>query len=392
MNRRLAIVGLLLMTLIGLMRPAFAADFSDRQVILLKLFGQDPITAEMFTPTFLAQVSIEQLLAVFAKTRATIGPPLSIEPDGPSFIVHTATHQMRVDIGLDPDGRIAALLLHPAAQNFTTAEDVVRALDGLRGRVAYLVTRNGAPLYAKSPDDPMAVGSAFKLGVLAALADGIDAGLLHWDQVVKLAAGDVSLPSGTLQTMPVGSPMTLHTLAAFMIAQSDNTATDVLMSVVGRDKVAARLGVDFVLKTTEFFKLKADPALRLRFTSADLAGKGKAGLDMASLPLPDAADVGAPLNPGIEWYVPASKLCSLIETVKDLDVFSINPGVASRADWTQIAFKGGSEAGVASLTTALTNSAGEHFCVSVIWNDSQALDEERFTSLYGSLIGKLAGK
>ena len=138
--------------------------------------------------------------------------------------------------------------------------------------------------------------------------------------------------------------------------------------------------------------LKADPALRLRFTSADLAGKGKAGLDMASLPLPDAADVGAPLNPGIEWYVPASKLCSLIETVKDLDVFSINPGVASRADWTQIAFKGGSEAGVASLTTALTNTAGEHFCVSVIWNDSQALDEERFTSLYGSLIGKLAGK
>ena len=112
---------------------------------------------------------------------------------------------------------------------------------------------------------------------------------------------------------------------------------------------------------------------------------------MAALPLPDAADIGAPLDPGIDWYLPASRLCSLVHEVAGLDVFSINPGVASKANWARIAFKGGSEVGVASLTSALTSKAGDEYCVSVIWNDSKLLDEERFTSLYGSLIAKLAG-
>lgn len=390
--QRVAIAVLALMLLLGGAFRAAAADFTDEQLVLMKLFGPDPITADMFTSAFLTQVSMAQVLEVFSRTRATVGPPVSIEQSGTSsYIVHTATYQVPVDIELDPNGRIAALLIHPGSPNFASIEAVLQAIDGLKGRVSYLVTRDGSVLHARAQTQAMAVGSGFKLGVLAAVADEIAAGRLAWDSVVRLKADEVSLPTGEVQNMPVGSPLTIHTLAAFMVSQSDNTATDVLMDLVGRDKVAQKLGVDFPLKTTEFFKLKADPALRLRFTSADAAGRLKAANEMAALPLPDAADVGAPLDPGIEWYLPASRLCALAGEVAGLDVFEINQGVARKPDWTRIAFKGGSEVGVASLTTDLIDQAGHHYCVSLTENDRQPLDEPRVTALYGALVGKLAG-
>jgi beta-lactamase class A len=389
MRRLLFAILLLLALSTGGWSLARADDFSAEQLVLLKLFGPDPITADMFTPGFLAQVSLGQILAVFAKTRSTVGPPQSIVPSGTSYIVRTATYSVPVDIALDPEGKVAGLLIRPAVPNFASLDAVLAAVKALRGEVAYLVTKNGETLYASNETLPLAVGSAFKLGVLAALQDEIAAGRLAWDTVVKLAPGEVSLPSGMLQTMPVGSPMTVHTLAAFMISQSDNTATDVLVDLVGRDKVSARLGLDFTLKTAEFFKLKADPALRLRYTAADAAGKAAATAEMAAMPLPPPGDVMAPLNDGIEWYLPLTRLCSLIDAVKDADVFSINPGVARPVDWQHIAFKGGSEVGVANLTSALIDKAGNHYCVSMSWNDHKALDETGFTALYGALLDKL---
>src|SRR5205085_7243909 len=112
----------------------------------------------------------------------------------------------------------------------------------LAPEASYLVTKNGEALYSLNPDTALAVGSAFKLGVLKALKDQIDAGTRKWSDVVELQASDISLPSGTLQIWPVGSPFTLHTLAGLMISISDNTAADMLLKLVGRDKVEAALG------------------------------------------------------------------------------------------------------------------------------------------------------
>ena len=278
---RLAVAALALLLLIAGAFAARAADFTAEQLVLLKLFGSDPIIEDMFTPAFLNQVSMAQVLEVFTRTRNTVGPPVSIEPVGNvSYIVHTATYEVPVDIGLDRSGRIAALLLHPASPNFASIGDVLKAIDGLKGEVSYLVTRDDAVLFARGQTRPMAVGSGFKLGVLAVLADDIAAGRLGWDSVVRLTAGEVSLPTGAVQDFPVGSPLTVHTLAAFMVSQSDNTATDVLMDRLGRDRVASKLGVEFALKTTEFFKLKADPALRLRFANPDAAGRAGMASDM----------------------------------------------------------------------------------------------------------------
>ncbi|NMB11632.1 MAG: serine hydrolase [Firmicutes bacterium] len=51
--------------------------------------------------------------------------------------------------------------------------------------------------------------------------------------VIELKSDYISLPSGMLQEWPVGSPITLHTLASLMSSISNNTATNALIDVEG---------------------------------------------------------------------------------------------------------------------------------------------------------------
>jgi hypothetical protein len=71
-------------------------------------------------------------------------------------------------------------------------------------------------------------------------------------------------------------------------------------------------------------------------------------------------------------------------------VVQINPGVAFRKDWTQVAFKGGSEIGVLNLTTSVTGKDGTRYCAAASWNDAKAIDEAKATSAYAGLLAKLA--
>ena len=58
-----------------------------------------------------------------------------------------------------------------------------------------------------------AVGSAFKLAVLAALNDAVSAGDVRWDDVVRVRDEWRSLPTGPMQEWPEGSAVTIENLA-----------------------------------------------------------------------------------------------------------------------------------------------------------------------------------
>ena len=246
-------------------------------------------------------------------------------------------------------------------------------------------------LHARNENEKLAVGSAFKLGILAVLREDIAVGEQAWDDVVTLEARQVSLPSGMLQTFPVGAPLTLHTLASLMISISDNTATDVLLDVVGRERVAEKLGIDFVLKTRELFLLKQNKALRERYLAADAMGKAAMVPEMDATPVaPTGAGANDPLTDGAEWYVPVTTLCSLMAEVASLDVAQISPGMANKADWQSVAFKGGSEVGVLNMTTQATAKDGTTYCVAFTWNDTKALAEAGAFTTYASLLSRLS--
>ncbi|MEP7241681.1 MAG: serine hydrolase [Devosia sp.] len=387
MRRAFRIALLALLTLLA--APAMAGEAEIAALVAVLRPGPTDFT--LFSPDFLKAVPPAQIDAALLPLKTSIGPVLDVVPKGgPSYAIETATHEMLADIGLDGTGKIAGLQLHPPVAKTASVDDLLKDWKTAAPQAGWLITRNGVTLAAEGADTPLAVGSAFKLGVLKALRDDIDAGRRHWDDVVKLAATNISLPSGTLQSWPVGSPLTLHTLAALMISISDNTAADALLLLVGRDKVEAVLGIAPVLTTRELFTLKTNAGLKARYQAGDLAQKRAVIAEADALPLPAINGVLTPHDDGVEYDLSPAKLCALIGAVADLDVTQINPGVANKSQWARVSFKGGSEVGVLSFTTQLTAADGTVYCASGIWNGPAALDEGAIGIAYGSVLAKLA--
>ena len=134
------------------------------------------------------------------------------------------------------------------------------------------------PITAVGERSAMPLGSVFKLYVLGAVATAIDDGSLSWDEPVVIRDELDSLPSGVTHDEPAGSTLTVEELASRMIAISDNTATDHLIDLVGRDQVEAALSVYGhsdpsitvpFLTTRELFVLRSDLELLERYGDAD---------------------------------------------------------------------------------------------------------------------------
>src|SRR3546814_12864006 len=83
--------------------------------------------------------------------------------------------------------------------------------------------------------------SAFKLVILAELVREIAGGKRHWDDPITLDGGD--LPGGFYADKAKGTIATIRDLATKMVSVSDNSATDILLHALGRDKVEAVLPV-----------------------------------------------------------------------------------------------------------------------------------------------------
>jgi beta-lactamase class A len=113
-------------------------------------------------------------------------------------------------------------------------------------------------------------------------------------------------------------------------------------------------------------------------------------LTSCPFPTPPFSLRAKPVATDIEWFFTPVELCTLIDGVRDLGAMQINPGVAIKKDWQQIAYKGGSEPGVLNLTTALTARSGRHYCVSATWNNDVPLDDKKFFALYEAALSSLA--
>jgi beta-lactamase class A len=387
MRSTLLALALLVLTLV----PVASAMAGDREITTIRtLLGTDPVDPSLFTPEFLSAVPPASLEPVIMQVRAQVGQILAVEArGGADYLVETSTHELPVQIVLDGSNRIAGLLFRPVVSKTADIAGIVADMQALAQSFSLAVTRNGTVLHAANPDQPLAVGSAFKLGVLKALQDDIDAGRRIWSDVVELTEADRSLPSGTLQTWPIGAPLTLHTLAAMMISISDNTATDTLIRVLGREAVEAALDIAPVLTTRDLFTLKAEPDLAARYLSGDMQERRHVLAELADRPLPDVSKVSTPYHPEMEWNLSASTLCELIGSLADLDVMQINPGVANPADWQSVAFKGGSEIGVLNLTTLVTARDGTRYCIAATWNSNTTVDQAKATAGYASLLALL---
>lgn len=86
-------------------------------------------------------------------------------------------------------------------------------------------------------DEPMNTASVIKLPVMILAFRDAEAGRLDLDRRYTIRSEDLRRGSGLLQTFAVGLQPTLRDLVTQMIITSDNTATDIVIGVVGLDRV-----------------------------------------------------------------------------------------------------------------------------------------------------------
>lgn len=388
----------------GLLKPAFLPDhaiaisLSQVQTItpqqaLERIFTTPKVQADWFATNFLQQVSVTQIEAVIQQITQDLGEYQSVAETADGFEVRFSRGSVLAQIRLDGNGQIVGFFLQPASAPISL-EEAAATLENTPYPASLLVLKNGVEQVSVSAGEPQAVGSAFKLAVLAALQNQIQAGALTWDTVVELQPEWKSLPSGMLQDWPATSAVTIETLAILMISISDNTATDALISLIGRENIEALTPRNQPFLTTrEFFTLKnpVNASWLERYRNGDLTQQRQVLRAVPELPLPNASlFAGAPLSLDIEWFFTSRELCQLMGQVAPLSAMHVNPGVANPADWQDIAFKGGSEPGVLNLTTLLMDDTGNTYCVTTTWNNSdQALDETALSQLHQGIISGL---
>lgn len=79
--------------------------------------------------------------------------------------------------------------------------------------------------------------STFKVPILAELYRQVDDGIIDPQHRVELTDEDRAPGSGVLKEMANGLRLTIHDLAMLMIIISDNTATDMLYNLIGRNRL-----------------------------------------------------------------------------------------------------------------------------------------------------------
>lgn len=369
--------------------PGSAQTLSARPA-LERICAADRIAAEWFAPGFLSLVSLAQAQSVLDTIKAEFGRCLRVGQAGTGLMMELERGILDVTASADGEGRFTGLLLRPRVPHSSTGE-ALAAFRALPGQVGLLATEGGRERVALNADASLAVGSAFKLTVLQALRQEVDAGRRSWGDAVTLRREWKSLPSGTLHTAPDGTEVTLLRLAELMISISDNTATDALIHTLGRGTVEALAPVRNrpFLTTREAFVLKApeNRDLLVRYRREDEAGRRDVLRETAHRPLPSVGlFYSGPIALDAEWFYTARELCYAITAVADLPAAAINPGPAGAEGWARVAYKGGSEPGVLNLTTFLESRAARRYCVIATWNHTERLRDLWFVGLYRGVI------
>jgi len=388
------------------------------------LGGQLPY-ADYFAPSFLAAVPEAQLKGLSDQLIAQFGKPLKI-----LSVTHVGPSSATVQIEYEKAIATADISVGPAAPNkivgllikgFETKDDTPAKIDAdfatLPGTAGYLIEKiatdgTRTQIAGRNVTQQFAVASTFKLYVLSELAAQVDAGRRKWSDIVPLT--DISYSSTATQGWARDTPVTLQTLATWMISVSDNAATDTLIRVLGREAIEKKLLLIGhsnperalpLLTTVEAFALKTNSDLGKVYQSANEAEQ-RALLQEKSAELIYEKINLARLGSGpvaidsIEWFAAPTDLAVLLSNMRStatkpmLDILSVNKGInpASAAKWAYLGYKGGSEPGVISMSFLAKSMAGIFYSITGSWNNSAAaVDNAVFVQLMTRLLDSVAG-
>jgi hypothetical protein len=253
----------------------------------------------------------------------------------------------------------------------------------------------------------------FKLYVLAALGEAVAAGEVSWDDELVIRDELKSIPTGVLQDRPAGDTVTVLEAAELMISISDNTATDHLIDLLGREDVELAMA-EFghtapelntpLMTTRELVALKIGPAsgLYVQWLDGDEQTRRDilrqiSDITPGDLPLQEWTE---PIHPDtVEWFASPDDLCTLAVRLLDLNetvpevasILSLNPGIpAEPGSWDEVWFKGGSEPGLEAVWWVTEGPDGTFVTTGSVVNPDQTFDSEEAILLFAAARDLLA--
>lgn len=397
-------------------------------------------TAEHFAPEYLDALPSKELISTIRELSTALAPIGLARFEGISdphraivILTTDAIDDWRLTIAVEPlpPHRITEFYLTPVAYpaplavppaSWTELDTDLLALARHASFFAAEINAGTcAPIHGLRADEPLAIGSTFKLYVLGELADQIADQEASWDEPLAIQDSLRSLPSGEMHLDPDGTTYPLLIYALQMIAASDNTATDHLIDRLGRENVEAEMGEMGhaapeknvpLLATREWFafKVKLGPLATLAYLNADDAAQ-RAFLadevDPAAATL-EETDTLSWISPRriqtIEWFASTSDLCRALAALHEraalpglaplTGILSTDPGVVFDARvWSYVGYKGGYETGVLNHTWLLQRGDGRWFAMILTLNDSSfELDSHTATRLMIPAAALLAGE
>lgn len=369
-----------------------------------------------FSPVFLNAVPVAQWRALAEKLRRDHGPPQTLSHlraqsatiGAVEIRYANATLGFQMVVAPQAPNQVVGLRITGARQRDDSLEKIMAEIAALPGHAAFALARltDGQPqlLRAHDADRALATGSSFKLAVLSELARAVAAKERRWTDVAPLTHKSFS---GRLAAAPDNAPMTLHSLALAMIAESDNSAADTLLLTLGRDRVDAMMPPESrpLLTTAEAFALKmpANADLRARYASAPTQGKRDLLDASAARLVANAIDVGTMATTPtaidtIEWFASPNQMLGLLDQLRRqsgdaLPILAVNPGIApgDATRWAYLGYKGGSEPGVIAMNFVGRAKDGQWYALAAAWNNSASLvDEGRFIALMSRMLTLIA--
>lgn len=133
-----------------------------------------------------------------------------------------------------------------ARQLQSDLEEMVR-VSGVDAGIAYISLGDPSDWASVNGGSPRVAASVIKLAVLAEVLDEAASGTHPLDEKRVVQETDMVGGTGAVQGMPSGTTLTVRELAGYMISQSDNTAANILIDMVGMDAVnkkAQELGLE----------------------------------------------------------------------------------------------------------------------------------------------------
>ncbi|MEW6725270.1 MAG: serine hydrolase [Bacillota bacterium] len=139
-------------------------------------------------------------------------------------------------------------------------EDILSSVDGTIGLWAQEL-RDGETL-AWNEDEPFPAASIIKIPIMVEVFRQAQAGLLSLDRSISLSPEDQVGGSGVLQLLSPGIALPVRDLVALMIDVSDNSATNLLVDLVGAEAVTATMHALGLTGTYLYNKLMVVPVER----------------------------------------------------------------------------------------------------------------------------------